>query len=157
MSQITPNRIIIGLFPVPPSVNRLYRAFNSQMSKTQVYRDYQESCDVWHFQHRAVLDRARDMMMMWNAIRVDAYVMLDHKRLLKKDGSAKRLDVSNRAKALHDELAKCLQIDDCNFKPVSLIPCVANHIGEQVVLLMTPHKGILTYDEAIEQINARSA
>lgn len=36
-----------------------------------------------------------------------------------KKGGFKRLDVSNRVKALHDAFSKALLIDDCNFVEIS--------------------------------------
>lgn len=50
-------------------------------------------------------------------VHVDLY--FERSRILSKRGSFKRLDVSNRIKALHDSLADALLIDDCMFVRIS--------------------------------------
>lgn len=65
------------------------------------------------------------------------YIALNKQRLISKENNFKRLDASNRCKALHDLLAESLGVDDSCFVSVP-IEKVLTDSKEQVVVVIRP-------------------
>jgi hypothetical protein len=57
----------------------------------------------------------RDWMLKGKYIRVETFAFFNYTDLFTQKGIPKRMDASNRIKALHDSLAGVLEVDDCWF------------------------------------------
>lgn len=118
-----PNEIaILSGFPLPPSTNHLYKTIvirgRSRRAKSKEYKAYEHAVKVWMMTHHHELQLARALTTMAGPgrfIHLDLDFKFHRSRILCKDGKPKRLDTSNRLKALEDALSLILGIDDCWF------------------------------------------
>lgn len=118
--------VLIEAFPMPPSVNALYirRApdFGGArrgrgLMKSEVYNSYIRDVDQWARQACLVLPRTRVRLhAMLSAdtilLEVHAKFYFHREAILTLTGSPKRNDTENRLKALFDQVARVLCIDD---------------------------------------------
>lgn len=109
-------------FPLPPSVNTLYRNLPAGRgrAKTQKYRTYENTCRIWMLQNQNQLWQARALAMdaaaqPFSVLRVDSMFYFEASRILTMAGKPKRNDSSNYLKAPLDMLAQMLHIDDSYF------------------------------------------
>jgi len=114
--------ILIQNFPLPPSENQIYRNVpRVGRVATQELKDYKRACAFWGMANKQYKQIFWELAQEYpgHVLKVDAYIILKHERLWTKDGRPKKLDASNRLKALHDQLAEYLGIDDKAFFNVS--------------------------------------
>lgn len=114
--------ILIQNYPLPPSENQIYRNVpRVGRVATQELKDYKRSCAFWGMANKQYKQIFWELAQEYpnHVLKVDAYIVLKHERIWTKDGRPKKLDASNRLKALHDQLAEYLGIDDKAFFNVS--------------------------------------
>lgn len=107
-------------FPLPPSENQLYKTILikgfPRRAASQKLREFKEASHDWGVKHKYTLDRASNMMAKWLSqgivIEIETIICLRPSTLFTKKGIAKRLDATNRVKALNDSLAELTGIDD---------------------------------------------
>jgi len=108
--------------PLPPSSNNQYRSFMSggriRHVASQELVAFKKSMEYYWLEHSKELIFARDTFSGY-PINVSIEFRFLKSRLITKKGSFKRLDVSNRLKAVHDCFASALLIDDSCFVKVS--------------------------------------
>jgi hypothetical protein len=103
--------------PLPPSVNKIYatdfrtrRRFKSKDALT-----FSELIRHWCLINPSRLADAREFVArlgQGEALKFDCTFYLDRSKVLTKSGTIKKRDSSNLLKALHDEIAKILDIKD---------------------------------------------
>jgi hypothetical protein len=115
----------LQLFPMPPSSNNIYLTLkNRRRVKSKEMREFERDAVQWSMAMGSQLDQARSLAKICQAqknLAVDVHCQFFFKRerIRCKDGTPKRLDTSNRFKALHDMLSQILKLDDCYFWHVS--------------------------------------
>ena len=113
--------IILTGIPIPPSVNGQYativRRGRPIRIKSKEAVDYIKAFELWAIQNFRNLNEARNSIILWNSkfIEVAMYAGFKRERLICKDGSPKKMDISNRVKLIHDLLALKINVDDCCF------------------------------------------
>lgn len=146
-------RIIFDRFPLPPSSNALYKHFVNPRSRkvirvsTQDLKKYKKACEEWKIHNQALCHTANLYLKSEKAIRVDCYVGLATKKIWKLDGGVKKLDVSNRGKALLDCLADVIDIDDKLFSTVQLEKVEVPTLDDQCCLIIFSRYRILSLDQ----------
>lgn len=114
----TPVFVLAGL-PLPPSENEIYRNIPGRgRCATRALSDYQRAMKAWASCCRGLWE-IRNTVSGWWAVSVEAELYFHFRRLFTVDRRIKRLDTSNRQKALHDCLGSVLQLDDRVFWSVS--------------------------------------
>lgn len=129
-----------GRLPMPPSENDQYaaRAFPGKHSKnfsgerrssyvmaricpTHTLEKYQKAVEEeWKQKNLVAIHKARNLLKTWLIkglfIEVHTHAWFTYFDLHHANGNLKNNDSSNRVKALHDSLARVLEIDDTYFK-----------------------------------------
>jgi Holliday junction resolvase RusA-like endonuclease len=107
---------IISGFPMPPTTNHLYATVGKKRIKSKEYKQFRERVRIWMLQHHHELMLARNVSTKVGPRRflhLDMTFRFHIDRILTKDSKPKKLDGSNRVKALEDVLCEMLGIDDC--------------------------------------------
>lgn len=108
--------------PIPPSSNNQYKSFMQggkirHVSSTEL-KKFKETMHYYFLENMQVLKFARESFSGFPlSFHID--FGFERSRVLTKTGSFKRMDVSNRLKAIHDSFAEALLIDDSMFVEVS--------------------------------------
>jgi len=110
--------IVFEDMPIPPTSNMQYAIVHRPngrqfVPKKELVR-YKKAMADYFLKNHVAIKHAREVLA-GKALSVQAFFAFEYSRLYTKKGNFKRLDVSNRLKALHDCLAKALLIDDCCF------------------------------------------
>lgn len=135
--------IVFQGIPIPPSENALYRNVPGVgRVKTSEYRQYEKRFLDWAREHFLEISKAKEIGAE-TLVDVDCSFFIDQKRLISQKGRPKKIDTSNRLKALHDCLARILELDDSYFWGASAVKYpVANEHDEQVVVRITRHNSV---------------
>ena len=83
------------------------------------------------------------------------YVALAEEKVYTKDGKIRKMDVSNRGKALFDCLAAAIGVDDRHFTDVRLIKVLASAWQPESCLIVMVPCGIDPMDKIIEGLKAQ--
>lgn len=106
--------------PLPPSENQLYRNVpRVGRVKTQAYKDYQGEFEAWAWKYYRQLKEAQRIVEPHPMLSLIIDFQFFYPRLFCKDGSVKKMDVTNRLKCFLDLLSNHLHIDDSRFFQVS--------------------------------------
>lgn len=112
--------------PIGPSVNAAYATgkYNRRF-KTKEMRDWEKQMDVWASSvgSKTSLREAKAQLKSISTkytFEIALTFLFEKGRILCKDGSSKRLDLDNRAKAILDNLSEKIGIDDCRFWKINL-------------------------------------
>ena len=104
------------ILPLPPSENEIYRNVPGVgRAATQELRNWRAQVKLWMLQNKSEVERVQSWVQaLENPLVLDiSSVFVFHQpRLWTKDNRPKRLDASNRIKALHDAVSEILGIDD---------------------------------------------
>lgn len=120
--ELKTNTVVFERVPMPPTSNLAYSSF---MRGGRVVRVCSKELVAFKSQfsayHMANLNGfgAGKLIFGGKPLFIDCDFYFPQERLYTKDGRLKRLDVSNRLKALHDCMATALEIDDCQFMEIS--------------------------------------
>jgi hypothetical protein len=133
-------KIVWTGLPIPPSINSCYatimRGGRPIRIKTREYHAFDSACAVWMLENLEMVRttikhikgetlRNRKLQLHWNFIFPQA-------KLLCKDGSTKRLDVTNRIKVAEDVVCKILEIDDKHVWSGSYSKSIAKGEGKTI-------------------------
>lgn len=109
--------------PIPPSSNNQYKVFrrNNKIvhASSLSLVAFRKEIDAYFLRNMDSIKIARELFGGNKPLSVNCYFAFEKSRIYTKRGHFKRLDVSNRLKALHDAFAKVLLIDDSCFVHVS--------------------------------------
>lgn len=155
--------IILDNFPIPPSSNAIYRSFfNKKVGrlvhyKSQEMKAYEVLVESWSSTRQQMISSASETLTnlifdQRNFIRVDAYFGLKPEKLWNREGSKKKMDVSNRIKALHDCLSNVLAIDDRFFYPGECEPVIVGPWEQECVIVKMTIKKPRSLKEAYARI-----
>ena len=119
-------------FPVPPSSNKIYKHFDDKRKK-KIIRvptihliNFKKLCVNWSLVNKKLCDQTNLYLRDEPHIRVVAYVALHASHIYTKDGKVRKMDVSNRGKALFDSLSAAIGVDDCHFFHTSIVKVIAD-------------------------------
>lgn len=117
------NTIIWEKLEMPPSSNNQYilvrrggKTFHVASGKLKAYQNVMNS---YPYRKEKTFKRDQKQILDWIAegkkLQVDALFFFHKKSLFTLDGRVKKMDVSNRLKALHDALSTLMGVDDSLF------------------------------------------
>lgn len=107
--------------PISPSTNGLHKTVFQRgrtfRAKSQEYVDYTNVMKQHYLMNASIYIAALHLVSQWKKdgytrFQLNATFYFEESRILCKDGSPKRLDLSNRIKSLEDVLFKLLNLDD---------------------------------------------
>ena len=123
-------RIKIPDFPFPPQSNHLYASMIRKGKiirfPSQSHKEYSKACDDYHFFHAQDFKQIYRHLHKFESIKVTVWVLFAKSKVYTKKGVLKKMDVSNRSKALLDQLSKAIGIDDCHFNEIVFKKCVSD-------------------------------
>lgn len=137
---------MVALFdhlPIPPSSNNQYilvrRGRKTYHVPSEELKTFKKEMASYAVFNRKAFEFNKGVVGAWVGegclLEVKAEMFFEHSRIFCKDGSPKKFDVSNRLKALHDQLALLLDIDDkWFFKVFASKSPVASQLNEKVVV-----------------------
>jgi Holliday junction resolvase RusA-like endonuclease len=130
--------IVFKGIPLPPSSNNQYILVRGRgktfHAPSQELKRFRLAMEFYWAENLAAVKLAQQLFP-GHPLTIHASFGFEKSRLLTKKGTFKRLDVSNRLKALHDSVAAAIGIDDCNFVAVSARKyAVQKAIDEQVTV-----------------------
>ena len=119
--------IVFPLFPMPPSSNKIYKHFLDRRSKkvrrvsTDSLKQFNVESLRWKLHNKKLCEQAHELFKDEAYIKVVVQVGLHDDHIHTKKGKVRKMDVSNRGKALFDSISKLIDVDDCHFFDVRLI------------------------------------
>lgn len=141
------SEIMLLDFPMPPSENAMYRnREKGGRCATKALLDYRQAVQDWVWSHQNQFHRIRKMIPKNELLRVGTVFCFPRSRIFTKDGRPKRLDTSNRIKAIHDEVGKLLEIDDSHIWDFFAMKMESDDEREFVIVM------IETLDEAKKRL-----
>lgn len=137
--------IFLSGIPIPPTSNHQYstivrggKAIRFPSKETKAYATL---FNAWALRNKIQINNAVSKLEAWRSpLEIRCYIIFKKQRLITKDLFMKKLDISNRTKALHDLLSKALQIDDCHFVSNINEKIISDNDDEQVVVVIQPLK-----------------
>ena len=130
--------MIFKKVPLPPSSNNQYisilRHGKIIRASSKELTTFKKNMEWYWIEHNNQLKIAREIFSgLPLSIHVDFF--FEKSRLISKKGHLKRLDVSNRLKAIHDALASALLIDDCFFVRISAEKYAVSNKQEECAMI----------------------
>lgn len=99
--------------PMPPSTNHMYITLRNGMKfPSPELKAFQAEMET---RRKGYPDQNERFPSQGEPLSLELQFFLNAGRLLKKDGTTKRWDVSNRIKAMEDAVAKLIGVDDRHF------------------------------------------
>lgn len=114
MINIKPDAVIFKNLPMSPSSNQLYASVRGRLIKSSEGRNYALKMHIWAQRHKSTIDKLKEILR-GKTLRVDCVFYFPKSKLITKKNTLKRLDWSNRIKALHDSLSDVIGVDDSHF------------------------------------------
>ena len=112
-------------FPFPVSVNQIYktvgfRGGHTRRAKSQKYVAYINDCRIWTMRNRTAIHSLRHLVLEFvkcpeTFVRLNVDLIVPYKKLYTKKGTVKKIDCSNRIKALLDMVSQIIGVDDSRF------------------------------------------
>jgi len=112
-------------FPFPPSTNALYKNAGKRRVKTHDYKEYEYECEAWEYENIKALKKAIKLLR-GELVELNLKVFAPKSTWYTKAGKPKKIDVTNRVKALEDCLFKMLDIDDCHVFKCTQEKCISD-------------------------------
>ena len=121
-------KFILSKIPMPPTSNRQYwaqaikgkdgKSFGKICTSNEL-NAFKKSFASWQLNNIAAIQSAREFIKNVTAsgamLQVDTYACFPTSELWTIKGMPKKMDGTNRIKALHDSLSDALGLDDCRF------------------------------------------
>ncbi len=131
MDALLDKKIYLNGLPNPPSCNALYPTFRGRRIKSKALIEFTRSVGYWGLAHKLTVLEAREVCQYWISVgyflKLSAEINFKKERIFCKDGRVKKMDASNRIKALHDSISESiLCIDDSYFWSVSIEKMVSD-------------------------------
>lgn len=117
--------ICLSGLPLPPSSNNQYKTVLMRGKMLRVpsadYKKFKADFGAWLYENKRAVEAAREKIapLADAGLKCSVFLGFAACRLVSQKGKFKRLDVSNRMKALHDIVADALGIDDSCFVSVT--------------------------------------
>lgn len=115
--------VTLDELPLPPSSNSQYVSFAFRgkviHKPAPSYKAFKAAMAYWAQLHPEELRAARTQVAIWRnqgeVFEVDCFIVVPPDKLYTQKGEIRKWDVSNRIKALHDQVAEWLGLDDSHF------------------------------------------
>lgn len=138
-------------FPVPPSSNKLYSSFRGRLIKSKDGRDYDNKVQTFVLLNKRKIESFKKhvnlLLERGPYLSITTVFVMHKSKVLTKQGRLKKIDVSNRLKALHDAFARAMGIDDCVFvHPIARLATCDDERNEQVIFSLES-SDLLRYEE----------
>lgn len=117
--------IKLNNFPFPPSTNVLYKNSGRGRVKTHQYKEYEHECEAWEWDNIDLIRKAIKKVK-GKLVTLELEVYAPKSTWYTKAGKPKKIDVTNRVKALEDCLFKMLDIDDCHVFKCTQEKCISD-------------------------------
>lgn len=153
--------VIFSGVPIPPSVNKQYKTiirrnrFNRLISTKASSKDlvsYRSVFQQWALINARKIQNIKNEISKWKSfIECELYFAFNKDKLFTKQGKAKKIDTSNRDKALLDLLSTELGFDDSHFNVIRSEKIISKDPIEQVYILLRP-SGIRTAIELEKEL-----
>lgn len=100
--------------PMSPSLNHAYKTVGNRRIKSQELCSYQAEMMRWGLTRIKELRKIRALIELSEnkKLRLELIFFFPQEKLYTKSGNVKKLDVSNRIKAIEDAFFKLIDIDD---------------------------------------------
>lgn len=129
---------ILKRIPIPPTSNNLYASVRGRLIKSIEGRKYESALKLYSIRNFKILDKIKSNLKPSDSLRVDCFFIFHKNRIISKKGEYKKLDVTNRIKALHDAISDMVGIDDKQFISVGCEKIICeNQEDEQVIVLLS--------------------
>lgn len=123
-------RFVFTKLPMPPSINHQYwnRVLPggnvAQLTPTKELKEFVSAMDLYRQKNLVWVYKARSNIRQWllrgHMLSVTVMANFHGMDLWTQKGTPKKMDASNRIKAMHDCLAEVLQVDDSWFWRVTI-------------------------------------
>lgn len=140
--------VLSGL-PMPPSSNNAYATNRKTGCRfpSQELKAFKKAIEDWRAARPILLRDARAALVSMRptdqkVLRVDRFFGFPHQRVFTLAGLPKRMDVSNRIKAIDDVVADMLGIDDSWFFGGTEIKCISDEPSVTLVLRLVDVRAI---------------
>lgn len=133
-------------FPIPPSSNNQYiqrGRFRVASVQLRAFKQTFEACGVMQ---AGAIKQAKEILKAWPSLTVHCVFNFNYTRVFTKKGEIKRMDVSNRIKAIHDCLSELIERDDSHFFLVSAEKRVSETEEETVDIYLSSYEDQETDD-----------
>lgn len=114
MVEITTDSATFKYFPMSPTSNHLYMVIRGRLVKSSEGRLYLQKVGQWYSKNKSAVDKLKAILRD-RTLRVDCAFYFPRSKLLTKKNTLKKLDATNRFKALHDALSQVIGVDDSHF------------------------------------------
>lgn len=128
-------RHLFSNLPMPPSVNTSYVTVGNRRVKSASLVRFNLEMDNWSLSHFKELQNATKDLK-GHKLEMSLIFYFPQIKILTKAGNPKRLDVSNRIKAIEDTFCRLIEIDDCHI--FSVHACKKVGTCEKVSLKISP-------------------
>lgn len=152
---------ILSRMPMPPSSNNTYptimRKGRMFRVKSGLLKTYEKEMQAWRLSHLAFVSSAyahlkESLSINDSVIRVDRYFFFPKSKLIGQKGQVKKIDVTNRVKALDDSLADhVLGIDDKYFWAGECEKLISESDETYVTVVLTAQSKRFTIDFETEK------
>lgn len=120
LSSLRDGVITLNNMPMPPSENHSYpTGKHGRRFKSKALTDFQKLFSLCFSASGDDVPKFKELVQSWVTNNIRMYVTIGfyfkEERILTKDGRSKRLDTTNRLKAVCDSLAESLGVDDKEF------------------------------------------
>jgi Holliday junction resolvase RusA-like endonuclease len=139
--------IVFAKLPIPPSSNHQYflakRGNKTYHIPSDDLKKFKKSMSIYPAINGPFFNMNKTGVRRWieDGLLLEVRVMFffRYNRIFCKDGKPKKMDVSNRLKALHDQLSHILEIDDSWFFKIYAEKCVAvESLNEESYVEISP-------------------
>lgn len=129
--------LILKKIPIPPTSNNLYSSVRGRLIKSIEGRKYEAALKLYSLRNFKLIEKIKEQLKPNDTLRVECYFIFHKNRIISKKGEYKKLDATNRIKALHDALSEMIGIDDKQFISISADKIICENVDdEQVVVLI---------------------
>jgi Holliday junction resolvase RusA-like endonuclease len=141
--------VVFSRLPLPPTSNKMYslvrRGFKTFHVASRELKAFQKAMAFYAQLHQADLKYKKGQIHEWikdgRLLRIESIFYFRKDRLFTKKDAIKKLDVSNRLKALHDCLCDQIDIDDSLFFEIEAAKCISaeeNDFREDALVSIMP-------------------
>lgn len=129
---------ILKRIPIPPTSNNLYASVRGRLIKSIEGRKYEASLKLYSIRNFKILDQIKSELKTNDTLKIECFFIFHKSRIISKKGEYKKLDATNRIKALHDVISDMIGIDDKQFISVSCEKVICeNQDDEQVIVILS--------------------
>lgn len=138
-----PSIIVFDDLPVPPSTNQIYKQVGYRRVPSKKLKDFKDACANWMLGHQQELRTAHKELIPYvrdnHWIQLNIFLCLQRRDIWTQQNTIKKLDASNRIKALEDAISDMMGIDD-RFFSLGLAEKIVTKQRSKAVLLLRPVK-----------------